>query len=91
MERKTKVPGPSGSMVDGWDVPIKESTERWTDVTLEDGSILRIKPSILGAVRIPGQYDPEGNPMYALKSTVTMIVAEAPENLKRGYVQKKAN
>jgi len=82
---------PSGALVEGYDVPVQESTERWTEVKLEDGTVLRVKASVLSAVRIPGQYDPEGNPMYALKSNIAMIVAEAPENLKRGYTPKKAN
>lgn len=92
LERKVKVPmPPTGTLVDGFDVPVVESTERWTDIKLEDGSVLRIKASVLGAVRVPGQFDPEGNPMYALKSNVQMIVAEAPEHLKRGYTPPKAN
>jgi hypothetical protein len=84
---------PDGRMVDGFEVPVLESTERWTEIKLEDGSVLRLKPSVISAIRIPGQYDPEGNPMYALKATNTMMVADAPEHLKRGYVEgaKKAN
>lgn len=82
---------PTGAIVDGFDVPVLESTERWTDVRLEDGSALRIKASILGAVRIQGQFDPEGNPMYALKSNVQMVISEVPERLKRGYITPKAN
>jgi hypothetical protein len=82
---------PTGAMVDGFDVPVVESTERWTDVTLEDGSVLRIKASILGAVRVLGQFDPEGNPMYALKSNVQMVIAESPAHLKRGYTPGKTN
>ena len=61
------------------------------DMRLEDGSVLRLKPSVLAAIRIPGQYDPEGNPMYTLKTQVIMTIAEAREELKRGYVPKKAN
>ena len=92
MERKVKVPmPPTGALVDGFEVPVAESTERWTEATLEDGSVLRIKASVLSAIRVPGQFDPEGNPMYALKTNVAMVVVTAPDNLKRGYVPKKAN
>lgn len=84
MERKVKVPmPPDGKMTDGFEVPVVESTERWTEIKLEDGSVLRVKPSILSAIRIPDQWDPEGNPMYALKAANAMVVAEAPEHLKR--------
>jgi hypothetical protein len=94
LERKVKVPiPPDGNLVDGLEVPVLESTERWSEVKLEDGSVLRVKPSILSAIRVPGQYDQEGNPMYALKATNTMMIAEAPEHLKRQSIegQKKAN
>lgn len=84
---------PDGRVAEGFEVPVLESTERWTEVKLEDGSVLRIKPTVVSAIRVQGQYDQEGNPMYALKATNAMMVAEAPEHLKRGYVEavKKTN
>jgi hypothetical protein len=92
LERKVKVAmPPSGALVEGFDVPVVESTERWTEVKLEDGTVLRVKAGVLSAIRIPGQFDPEGNPMYALKSNIAMVVADAPEHLKRDYKAKKAN
>jgi len=93
MERRTKIPGPDGRLIDGFEVPVAESTERWSEVALEDGTILRVKASILSAVRIPGQFDQDGNPMYVLKAANTMMIAEAPDRFKRGYVEgaKKAN
>ena len=94
MERKVKVAmPPDGKLVEGLEVPVVESTERWTEVKLEDGTVLRIKPTVVSAIRIPGQYDQDGNPMYALKAANAMMVAEAPEHLKRGYTEtvKKAN
>src|SRR5665213_1623025 len=52
--RKIQVPFPTpeSTLVDAYEVDIMESTERWTEVHLEDGSILRFKPSILSALRI---------------------------------------
>lgn len=91
MERQVRTTMPDGKTVDGLEVPVLESTERWTEAKLEDGSILRLKSSLLSAIRITGQYDPEGNPMYALKAANSMLVAYAPEHLKRGAGDKKAN
>ncbi len=87
VQRKTKVkvPQPDGSLkeIDGIDVPVTKSTEYWSEFELEDGTVLRVKVSVLGAIRIPGQYDPEGNPFYLLKNAqVTNIVKSAPD-LKR--------
>lgn len=82
--KKVRIPlPPSNALVEGVEVDVAETTERWTEVRLSDGSSLRVKPMILGAVRVLGQYDLEGNPVYALKATTTMIVSEAPESLKK--------
>jgi hypothetical protein len=90
-ETKTKVSIAGGAPVSGFDVPITETTERWTEVTLEDGAVLRVKPNIVGVVRVEGKYDPEGNPLYALKSQTVMTVSSAPAHLKQGAGSGKAN
>jgi hypothetical protein len=81
-ERRTKVPIPTG-MADGFEVPILESKERWTELTLEDGTVLRVKPNIITAIRVDGQYDQDGNPLYALKSTQIMAVVSCPDRLRK--------
>lgn len=85
-EKRTKVPNPmaTGGISEGWEVSVKESTERWSEVTLEDGTVLRVKPSVIGAVRMDNMYDAEGNPVYALKATQTMAIVNCPEHLKKG-------
>jgi hypothetical protein len=84
-ERKIKIPFPTpqSPLADGVEVSVRESTERWTDILLEDGTALRLKANVLSAIRIEGQYDPEGNPMYALKAGQTLTILSAPENLRR--------
>lgn len=72
-ERKIKVPFPDPNapggvtMVDGNEVAVTESTERWTELRIEDGTVMRIKPNVLSAIRIADRFDNEGNPMYAIK------------------------
>jgi len=93
LEKKIKInfPPPAGPLVDATDVPVKESTERWTEIVLEDGSTIRIKPTILGAVRVEGQYDQEGNPMYLVKSSLNSVVANCPAHLRKGAAPKGVN
>lgn len=79
-ERKTTVPTPIG-IADGYEVPIIESKERWSELTLEDGTVLRVKPNVITAIRVEGQYDQDGNPLYALKSTQIMAVVSCPDRL----------
>jgi hypothetical protein len=89
MERKVKLPTPDGKSIDGFEVPVIESTERWTEAKLEDGTVLRLKASILSAIRVPGQYDADGNPTYALKAMNAMVVVSAPDHLKRSVQEKE--
>lgn len=72
-----------GGMSEGFEVGVKESTERWSEITLEDGAVLRVKPAVVGAVRIENMYDPEGNPLYALKTAHTTVIVSCPEHLRK--------
>jgi hypothetical protein len=82
-------------MIEGHEVPISESTEKWSELTLEDGTVLRVKAMVMGAIRIEGQWDPEGNPLYALRGGAPAVnVVSIPDRLKRPgtvVVPKKAN
>lgn len=75
--------------MDGSEIAVSESTEKWSEVTLEDGTVLRIKPSVLSAIRIDGQYDPEGNPAYLIKAQQVVMVVSAPVHLRKA--EKEAN
>jgi hypothetical protein len=81
-EKKTKVQMPNGTVIEGTQVDVTESSEKWTEVKLSDGTTIRTKPVILSVIRIDGQYDPEGNPMYQLKANQVMI-ADSPDHLKK--------
>jgi hypothetical protein len=98
VERKIRIPTqPGGKPADAFEVPIRESTERWTEVTLEDGAIIRLKPTIIGFARIDGQWDLEGNPIYVARGAApVMALVSVPDHLKKpepesGTVQGKAN
>lgn len=88
-EKKTKIqlPGIDG-VVDAVEVPVTEATERWTEIHLSDGTVIRTKPVILSVMRIENHrienhYDPEGNPMYQVKANQIMT-ADAPDRLRKG-------
>ena len=69
-------------MADGYEVNVEESTEKWSEYTLSDGTVLRGKMTLIGAVRIEGQFDPQGNPMYAMNMSPTLVIVSTPEKLK---------
>lgn len=81
-ERTIKLPAPDGTLIDAHEVPVLESTERWTDIKLEDGSVIRLKSIVLSVARLINRYDEEGNPMYVLKANQVMTV-DVPEHLRQ--------
>ena len=60
-ERKVKVKF-EGKDMDVWDVPIEESIERWTELRLEDGAVLRVKVVVSNVFRLLDK-DEQGNPI----------------------------
>ncbi len=80
--RKVRV-SVNGQMADAYDVPVFDSNEKWADVTLEDGTVLRVKTVVSSAVRIEGQWDLEGNPLYMVKSSPAVAIVSVPEALRR--------
>jgi hypothetical protein len=84
MERRTKVPIQGTSqLVDGFEVPVEESTERWSEFRLEDGTIFKIKTTVVSAVRVEGQFDTQGNPTYVMNMTPVMAIVEVPDRLRK--------
>ncbi len=92
-EQKVKIPfpTPASPMVEGTVVSVSESTEKWSEVTLQDGTVIRIKPNVLSAIRMDGQYDPEGNPVYAIRSAAVITIASAPAHLRKGSPDSKVH
>jgi len=84
-ERRIKIPYPfpNSPPRDGWEVQVRESTEKWSEVTLEDGTVLRLKMTVLGAVRIEGEFDPDGNPAYSLKMNPIVTTVNSDPRLRR--------
>jgi hypothetical protein len=83
-ERETKVQMfPGGPSLDGVEVTVTEANEAWSKVTLEDGTVIKLKPVVTSVVRAKGQYDAEGNPLYIVKTSLILIPEQVPTNLKR--------
>ncbi len=61
-------------------VKIDESTERWTDISLEDGSSLRLKTIITNVMRLEDEFDADGSPVYLVRST-NILTVDAADHL----------
>lgn len=77
-------PTPNSPPKEGTEVRVTESTERWSEVTLEDGTVFRLKPTVLFAVRVDGEYDPQGNPAYVLNAQPVIMIVSTPPELRKG-------
>ena len=81
--RKVAIRGPDGKLVEGLDIPILESTERFSEFTLADGTVLRVKPLIISAARMENQWDQDDNPIYVCKNQVVIAVKHCLDSLRR--------
>jgi hypothetical protein len=82
-ENKFKLQLPNGNIGEGVDVPIKESSESSAIVKLEDGTILRVKFSIIQVIRADGEYDPDGNTFYAVKGAPMVAITSIKDELRK--------
>jgi hypothetical protein len=64
------------------EVRVLEAKETWSEYSLEDGTILRIKPVMIEVSRVEGEHTPDGDPVYNMKSTLVTDV-RSPQHLKK--------
>jgi hypothetical protein len=81
--RKITVPLPTGGTAEGVEVQVEESSERWSEFTLQDGTVIRVKATVTSAVRVEGQYDALGNPMYLTNITPVLSIVNVPDSLRK--------
>jgi hypothetical protein len=70
-------------MVDGIEVDVEESLEKWSEIKLTDGTVLRVKMTVAGAIRAENEYDQLGQPVYSLNMSPNIVIMSIPDNLKK--------
>ena len=71
-----------GRQVQATPIDVNQSSEKWNEYLLEDGTVLKMKLILKKVFRVDGEFDDEGNPVYVMQSTnVTSI--SAPADLKK--------
>ena len=70
-----------GRQVEATPVEVNQSSERWNEYLLEDGTVMKMKLVLKKVLRVDGEFDSEGNPVYIMQSTNVSAIT-APENLK---------
>ena len=83
MWEKRIVEDESGHQVDSTVIGVTESTERFSEITLDDGTMLRAKLVVIEACRLDNRWDPAtGNPIYLIQSQNIVSVVNAPDELR---------
>lgn len=52
-------------------------------VSLSDGVILTLKPTVTEAWKFKDEYDDAGNPLYSVGTSIVMTFADVPAGLKQ--------
>lgn len=83
--RKTSVPSPEDPnvQVEGLDIPVAESVERWSEVHLVDGTVFRVKLNVISVVRLLDRYDEHGNPVYFINGHPAVAMVTLGESTKK--------
>ncbi len=63
-------------------VDVNQTSERWNEYFLEDGTVLKMKLVLKKVYRVDGEFDAEGNPVYVMQSTNVTTVS-SPGNIKK--------
>jgi hypothetical protein len=82
-ERRITLTLPSGEKAEAIEVQVDESTERWSEFQLQDGTVIRVKATILSAARMDGQYDQLGNPLYQVNVAPVITIVNVPDRLRK--------
>ncbi len=81
--RKVPVTLPSGAKGEGVEIQVSESTERWSDFTFDDGTLIRAKIMVTSAVRVDGEFDQNGNPVYIMNVGPVFSIVHVPEQYRK--------
>ena len=65
------------SLQSSTEVEVLSAKEAWSEYHLADGTILRVKPIMIGVDRLPETQSADGDPIYNMKSTLVTDVRAA--------------
>ena len=66
-----------GQNVDGDDVSFTVVKEDWNTYQLHDGTEIRVRLIVQQVIKIPGEVDDQGNPVYVVRSNNVLVVKPA--------------
>jgi len=79
---KRNIPLPDGRVVEGTVMGFQTGGEHWNEYLVDDGTVVRVKLVATEILKVEGEFDPTGNPLYVV-ATTNISVVSSPDNLKR--------
>ena len=67
--------------VEGSQMDFDSIAEPWASYKLSDGTTLKVRPIVTAVLRLEGEYDAAGNPIYTVSSQ-TVVQVNAPKSLR---------
>lgn len=74
--------GPGGDSFPAVRVNV-DSEAGFTEVKLDDGTVLRVKPTVIDAFRFEDRFDASGNPVYNVTTAIITTLLVVPDKLKK--------
>ena len=72
-----------GRKVQGTEVGFDTMREEWNEYALRDGTSLKVKTVLTSVVRLNGEHDPQGDPVYLVRSNNQVVCVEVPNHLRK--------
>ena len=82
-EHRKKIKLSSGDAVEGTVVDVVSSNEKFSEYALSDGTKMLAKLTIFETLRHDETWDPDGNPVYTVRSQNVVVVVDSPNKLKK--------
>ena len=79
---KRMIPLPDGRTVEGTIMGFQTGGEHWNEYLVDDGSVIRVKLVATEVLKVQGEYDPNGNPLYVV-ATTNISVVSSPDQLRK--------
>jgi hypothetical protein len=80
LARKKKVALPDGRVIEGTTMPFQTGGEHWNEYLVDDGTVVRVKLVVKEIIRLDGEYNDQGDPIYTVESTSVSAIS-VPEEL----------
>jgi len=68
--------------VEAVNVDFEAKSEPWVMYELSDGSVLKVRTLVTGIMRLEGEHDAGGNPLYTVSTQVVIRVVSAPKEIR---------